>query len=199
LSPALIQAVAVAGRFFLAFTLLAAAVPKFYALDRFEAALSAYRLLPIAAVRPLARLIPWLEVVAGIGLVAGVALPVTASLAGALFFAFAIAIATNLVRGREIDCGCGGRGRRRTIGWDLVVSNAVLVAIAITSASVRPGALAFDGVALASHADAVSTRSAIALALIAILGVSASVVLGGALETLRTKRSFVAREEEVAA
>ncbi len=113
-----------------ALILFSAAWHKFSEPDVFAGALDSYQLLPGALVIPFARLLPVVE--AGIGVM--VLIPATRS-AGLTVFAlivgtYAIAIAINLIRGRnQIDCGCGGDVH--LLSWGLVGRNAVLVCIAL--------------------------------------------------------------------
>jgi Methylamine utilisation protein MauE len=123
-----VAASAVAGC--VALILFAAAWHKFSEPDVFAGALDAYRLLPSVSVMLIAKLLPLLE--AAIGIL--VLIPSTRH-AGLILFAalvaiYAIAIAINLVRGRnQIDCGCGGDVH--LLSWGLVARNAILVCIAL--------------------------------------------------------------------
>jgi hypothetical protein len=75
----------------------------------FTEVFSAYRVLPESLARRSAWLIPAME------------------LAIALLIAYAAGISLNLVRGRrELDCGCGAAGNRRSIALWMVWRNLVL-------------------------------------------------------------------------
>ena len=96
---------------------------------RFEAQLSEYRLLPEALTAPAARVLAVMEA----SLVPALLLPATrdvaAICAGGLLAGYALAIAVNLLRGRDhIDCGCGDAPTLLS-PW-LLLRNAVLVAMA---------------------------------------------------------------------
>ncbi|HEV7735399.1 MAG TPA: MauE/DoxX family redox-associated membrane protein [Candidatus Binatia bacterium] len=114
-------------RIALALLLAAAAAHKLRDRAAFQATLAAYQLIP-ASLAP---------VVIGIELGVAVALCVptfgnTGVLAAAaLLLLYAIAIGVNLVRGRDIDCGCAGPAARRPIGGGLVVRNVVLAVAAL--------------------------------------------------------------------
>lgn len=80
--------------------------PGQFALD-----IANYRLLPEGWPLIAAYLVPWLEVVCGLGLILGLAKKGAAVWISVLLAAFIAALAVNLVRGVDIDCGCfGGSG-----------------------------------------------------------------------------------------
>jgi hypothetical protein len=119
-------------------------------LERFEAIVADYRLLPSVVAATATRALPLVE----IGLAAALVFPPTAR-AGSLFAAtllsvYSLAIGINLARGRrDFDCGCGGDSRQ-PLGPGLLARNALLIVIAIGgAASIPSGARAlspFDGI-----------------------------------------------------
>lgn len=130
LSPGIAVAV-LAGRFAIGLILAAAAVPKLVDRHQFEHAIAGYQLLPRRLVSPVARVLPSIELTCGVALLAGIFVPAAALIGGMLLVTFSIAAAVNLLRGRTIDCGCGGAGISRQIGWDLVFSDLLLAAAAV--------------------------------------------------------------------
>lgn len=100
----------------------------------FEAALRAYRVLPTRWL-PLGRVLPGLEALAGALLVGGWVVDGLrapgALIAASLLALYAAAMSINLVRGRVLDCGCGGAPQ--PLSWGLVVRNGVLAAMAIAA------------------------------------------------------------------
>jgi len=93
-------------RWLLGLTFVYSSLHKIAAPADFAKIVYGYLLFPDAAINLIAITIPYLELVAGIALLIGVyprsaALIVLVMLAG-----FMIAIAINLVRGIEFDCGC---------------------------------------------------------------------------------------------
>jgi len=112
----------------------AAALHKLRALQQFAEVLAAYDVLAGWLSRPMSRIVPGLELLLAIGLLIPVARE-RASLAGSLLLAiYAAAIAVNLWRGRrELDCGCMGFGRSRSISPGLVWRNAVLALALLTT------------------------------------------------------------------
>lgn len=110
-----------------------AGLAKMVSYRRFRAAVAAYELLPAALVPVVARAVPAGEVLIAGALVADVMLPVAVAAAVGALMLFASAMAVNLARGREIDCGCGGGSDPRPISWRLVLRNVVLaVALMVT-------------------------------------------------------------------
>jgi uncharacterized membrane protein YphA (DoxX/SURF4 family) len=133
IDPLLLRVIA----FGFAVLFIGAAWHKLSSLDRFEAILRDYRLLPALASRPLALLIPAIELTLGLGWVLGL-LPRIAALASAgLLAAYALAIGINLVRGRiYIDCGCGfgaSTDKEQALSSSLVTRNILLLGLALLS------------------------------------------------------------------
>lgn len=114
-------------RIALALLFAAAAIHKLRDRATFQATLAAYELVP-AALAP---------VVIGVelGVAAALCVPTFGAVgvlaAAVLLLVYATAIGVNLVRGRDIDCGCAGPAARRPIGAGLVVRNVVLAAAAL--------------------------------------------------------------------
>lgn len=95
----------------------------------FSATLGEYRLLPRVLVGPAAIALTIAEALTIVFLIVPDTRAVGAMLAAGLLPIYAIAMATNLRRGRyRIDCGCGGPGQM--ISWPLVARNSVLTALA---------------------------------------------------------------------
>lgn len=93
----------------------------------FAVSIRAYKIIPFALSNFAALAISWSELIAGIMLVLGV-LPRKA--AGAIFVllvVFIAAIATTLVRGMVIDCGCFGSEGGASTTWLLIVRNVALL------------------------------------------------------------------------
>jgi hypothetical protein len=67
--------------------------------------------------------------------------------AAGLLVAFGAAMAVNLVRGRQFDCGCGP-ATERMISWWLVIRNTVLSVAALAVAVLPPAVPAATGVAV---------------------------------------------------
>jgi hypothetical protein len=141
---------------------VAAAAHKAVDLDRFRATLAAYAVLPAPLVGPATVLVPGVELATAACLVAARAAGLVAT--AALLFAYAGALAVNLVRGRrDLDCGCLGTAGRERISWALVARNLVLAGVAAASAG-PPAARAWTWVDGLTVGGAVATGAALYLA-----------------------------------
>jgi len=111
----------------LALLFFMAARHKMSAPRHFEGQLAAYEILPAALVPPVARVLPWVEMAVVFLILVPATRPFAAFLATVLLTTYALAMATNLLRGRkDIDCGCGGQPQ--VLSFWLLLRNAVLVA-----------------------------------------------------------------------
>ena len=125
--------------------LLVAGATKLADRSSFRQAVAEYEVLPKALAGPFATVLPWLELALGALLLLGLGTIVAAALALPLFLSFAVAIAVNLLRGRQLDCHCFGAIQSEQIGWATLVRTAALVlaALAISLEASRFGALEF--------------------------------------------------------
>jgi Methylamine utilisation protein MauE len=102
----------------------AAAVHKLRALGEFAQALAQYQLLPAAFIRITGPALGLMELAICLGLPWPALRSVGAAAGAVLLLMYAAAITINLARGRrDLDCGCGGFGRRTPIGSWMVVRN----------------------------------------------------------------------------
>lgn len=121
-------------RLALAWLLLAAGAHKLRHPAAFREALAGYRLLPRGLGGLAARVLTALELGSGLALLAPGPARFAGVVAAGLFALYAGAITLNLARGRrQIDCGCGGPGRRRPLSGGLVARNLLLVCAAVAS------------------------------------------------------------------
>ncbi len=114
---------------------IGAAWHKLSGLDRFEAMLRDYRLLPALVSRPLAMLIPGIELTLGLSWISGLLPRITALVSASLLATYALAMGINLLRGRiYIDCGCGfgaSTESEQALSWSLVARNILLIGLAV--------------------------------------------------------------------
>jgi len=114
-----------AGSFALLFA--GAALHKLLDPARFQAAFTAYGVLPPALAR-LSAVVPLLELTVAAGLLVHGSRVGAAAAGAALLVSYAAAIAVNLGRGRrDLACGCGGPNDRRPIAAWMVWRNLCLV------------------------------------------------------------------------
>lgn len=115
----------------LALLLGTAAAHKLGDLARFRSALAGYRLVPAPLLPLVLVLVIGSELVAAALLLFVPTRPSGAALAAGLLGGYALALATNLLRGRtRLDCGCLPFGRRDRIAWWMVGRNLALIAMA---------------------------------------------------------------------
>lgn len=135
------ELVALGFRVGLGLVFLNASFPKLLAPLEFERAVSNYRLLSPRLASLVARWLPRVELVCALALLAGFVLPVVGAVVAVLLVGFALAVASNLLRGRELDCGCSGSIAPKKIGWGLVFQDGAYAAMALTVVAVSPQAL----------------------------------------------------------
>ena len=121
----------------------AAGSHKLRSLAQFTEVFAAYEVLPQAGARRTAWLIPCIELAAAAALPWALTRRFALVAAMALLSAYASAMAYNLARGRRnLDCGCGAPGRRRSIAQWMVWRNALLLlALGIATLPWSPRAL----------------------------------------------------------
>jgi uncharacterized membrane protein YphA (DoxX/SURF4 family) len=112
--------------------------------DQFAAQIAGFRLLPQPAVAPLAVALPYLEILLGGYLVVGLFTRTAAWFAVALLAVFDLAVASAVVRGMTVSCGCFGPSDTTVTTWTEVARDAVFVLLAVIVALRPPGALAVD-------------------------------------------------------
>jgi hypothetical protein len=129
-SSALHSTLAATSALLIALIFLRAAWHKLHDVESFAALAADYRLLPAWAVGGAARLLIVLEAGSALALIVPKLEPVGARIAVVMLLIYAVAMATNILRGRkQLDCGCGGEPQG--LGWPLVVRNLLLTAIAV--------------------------------------------------------------------
>ncbi|MEA2689708.1 MAG: hypothetical protein QOJ39_1426 [Candidatus Eremiobacteraeota bacterium] len=110
----------------------------------FAAQIAGFRLLPQAVIAPMALVLPFLEILLGGYLIVGLFTRAAAWVAVLLFAAFDGAIASAVVRGMTVSCGCFGPNDKTVTTWTEVARDAVFVLLAVIVALRPPGTLALD-------------------------------------------------------
>jgi hypothetical protein len=171
---------ALASRFAVGLIFLAAGAEKLFDTAEFERAVADYQLVPRRLVGLLARSLPLVELFAGSALLAGVFVPAAGLLAAGCLVAFSVAVGINLVRGRAIDCGCGGVAASREIGWDLVAGDLLLAAAAVFTGLVNVTALEPMSLPrLISHAAPFAAPQSLAILAVVGIGVLLRALISG--------------------
>ena len=123
---------------------LAAGALKIGHAIEFAQEIAAFGIVPRALVAPMALALPFLEVLLGGYLVLGLFTRAAAWVATGLFALFDAAIASAVIRGLHLSCGCFGPNDKTTTSWAEVARDAVLIVLALIVALRAPGALAVD-------------------------------------------------------
>ena len=123
---------------------IVAGVSKIGHADVFAAQIAGFRLLPQLVIAPMALVLPFLEILLGGYLILGLFTRAAAWVAVVLLAAFDLAIASAVVRGMTVSCGCFGPNDTTVTTWAEVARDAVLVLLAAIVALRAPGTLALD-------------------------------------------------------
>lgn len=75
--------------------------------SKFARDISNYNVVPFGLENTVAIILPWLELVIGLGIVFGVCINGNVLICGGLLSLFIILISQAILRGYNIDCGCG--------------------------------------------------------------------------------------------
>jgi uncharacterized membrane protein YphA (DoxX/SURF4 family) len=110
----------------------------------FAAQIAGFRILPQPVIAPMALALPFLEVLLGGYLIVGLFTRASAWIAVLLLAAFDGAIASAVVRGMTVSCGCFGPNDKTVTTWGEVARDAIFVVLAIFVALRAPGTLALD-------------------------------------------------------
>jgi uncharacterized membrane protein YphA (DoxX/SURF4 family) len=97
----------------------------------FAGAIAAYRILPYFANYLVAAVLPWFEVLCGLLLIADYRTRAAASCVAILNLIFMAALASTIVRGLDIDCGCFSKSAEKTSAWTALGRDVVLFVMAL--------------------------------------------------------------------
>jgi putative oxidoreductase len=92
----------------------------------FAQAIANYRIFPRVITVFLALVLPWLEVICGVFLILGIFRNASSLLVSCLLAGFLILIASAILRGLDIDCGCFGRLSQKA-DYKLILSDSLLL------------------------------------------------------------------------
>ena len=98
----------------------------------FAGSIAAYKILPYFGNYLAAAILPWLEVICGLLLVAGYRWRGAAVIILVLNAGFIMALASTIVRGLDIDCGCFRQGGDKTSAWTAIARDTVFVLMTLT-------------------------------------------------------------------
>ena len=94
----------------------------------FAGSVAAFKILPTFGNYLVAAVLPWMEVLCGLLLVIGVRNRPAATLILLMNLVFAVAIASAIIRGLDIDCGCFRQGGPKTSPWIALLRDLALIA-----------------------------------------------------------------------
>ncbi len=141
---AVVNALVLVVRVALGAILIVAGFSKVGHAAEFAAQIAAFRLLPQGIIGPMAVELPFLEILVGIFLVLGLFARIAGWIGVVMFAAFDGAIASAVVRGMTVSCGCFGPNDKTVTTWAEVARDAVFVVLAVFVALRAPGMLALD-------------------------------------------------------
>jgi putative oxidoreductase len=118
---------------------LRSAIPKLQHPKGFILTVLGYRMLPPSLSRTYARVVPPLELWLALIFLSGIAPRLAGIIAAMLLLSFMVGVSVNLIRGRDLDCGCFGKSKQKRIGWGLVVQDLALVGASAMLAALVQG------------------------------------------------------------
>lgn len=116
-------------RFFLGAVFIYAAIGKIIQPQFFAEQINNYQMLPYILVTILAVTLPWIEFICGVLLIWGKWLKGASFIVLLLNFVFIIAIASAMVRGLDIECGCFSLSQDASkVGWLRIFEDVLFLA-----------------------------------------------------------------------
>ena len=94
---------------------------------KFAREISNYRIVPFGLENTIAITLPWIELFIGFGLIAGLYINANSFIAGVLLLLFNILVFQAMVRGFNIECGCGLK-EGQMVGYGKLFENFLLFA-----------------------------------------------------------------------
>jgi uncharacterized membrane protein YphA (DoxX/SURF4 family) len=144
LNPKILGAAVLVVRVVLGGIFVVAGASKVGHAAEFAQQIAAFRLLPQPVIAPMALVLPFLEIMLGGYLVVGLFTRAAAWVAALLLLVFDGAIASAVVRGMTLNCGCFGTHDTTVTSWAEVARDAVFVLLAVFVALRPPGMLSLD-------------------------------------------------------
>ena len=113
-------------RILLGFIFIYASYDKILDPGKFARDISNYHIVPLGMENTIAIILPWLELFIGIGIVIGIFLDGNVILSGFLLLLFNFLIFQAMIRGFNIECGCGLK-EGQLVGIEKILENFVLL------------------------------------------------------------------------
>ncbi|MRR53194.1 MAG: DoxX family membrane protein [Deltaproteobacteria bacterium] len=97
----------------------------------FAGSVAAYKLLPYFFNYLVAATIPWVELTSGLLLIIGYRVQAAAGIIAAMNILFIVLLASTIVRGLDIDCGCFRQGGEKTSAWIAIMRDIIFLTVAL--------------------------------------------------------------------
>jgi len=94
--------------------------------EKFSREISNYHIVPFGLENTIAIILPWIELIIGIGLIVGFYIDANTLITGCLIIIFNILIFQAMVRGFNIECGCGLK-EGQMVGYGKLFENFLLL------------------------------------------------------------------------
>lgn len=112
-------------RLILGVLFLYASIDKITEPQSFARSIDNYHIIPFGMENTMAIILPWLELLIGLGLVIGCMVDGAALMSMGLLVVFIIAISSAILRGYNIECGCGLK-EGELVGTQKLLENSIL-------------------------------------------------------------------------
>ena len=109
-------------RFLLGLIFIYASYDKILDPGKFARDISNYHVVPFGLENTIAIILPWLELIIGLGIIGGVYVNASVFISGGLLIVFIILFTQAILRGFNIDCGCGLK-EGEVVGWSKIIEN----------------------------------------------------------------------------
>ena len=93
---------------------------------KFARDIANYHIVPFGLENSIAIILPWLELLIGFGLIVGIMVDGSAMISGGLLMIFIVLILQAILRGFNIECGCGLK-EGEMVGWSKILENIVFL------------------------------------------------------------------------
>ena len=113
-------------RILLGIIFLYASYDKIMDPGKFARSIANYHIVPFGLENSIAFILPWLELFIGVGLIAGIMVDGAAGITGSLLVIFILLILQAILRGFNIECGCGLK-EGEMVGWTKILENIVFL------------------------------------------------------------------------
>ena len=93
---------------------------------KFARDIANYHIVPFGLENSIAIILPWMELLIGAGIILGIFLDGSVVLSGSFLILFIVMIFQAMMRGFNIECGCGLK-EGEMVGWSKILENIVFL------------------------------------------------------------------------